>query len=155
MGSYAPPPRLRPSSIPNGARSPSINLGSSSPFYQRPAPSSAFSVTSLVDAYSSLSSRAKRALVGSLLVLFFFGGGWIRRSGDSGVHVRQWRDDVVSTRVAKDGTPRASLFRPAQGATSNAPSVSFSRFLDSQCVHFLCLSLPQHAQELHAHRLSL
>lgn len=144
--------RLRASQAP---RSPSINL----PTHLRDGgggslggglSTSGFSATpsAVLDAFSSLTPRAKKLLVAVVVGILFIGAPLVRSSGDRGTDVRKpvattVLPELVTARAAPDGTLRAGLFRPPQGSPTNDPSTSFTAYLDA---HFGAPSLPLERQ---------
>ncbi|GJN88989.1 hypothetical protein Rhopal_001960-T1 [Rhodotorula paludigena] len=144
--------RLRASQAP---RSPSINL----PTHLRDGgggslggglSTSGFSATpsAVLDAFSSLTPRAKKLLVAVVVGILFIGAPLVRSSGDRGTDVRKpvaatVLPELVTARAAPDGTLRAGLFRPPQGSPTNDPSTSFTAYLEA---HFGPPSLPLERQ---------
>ncbi|GEM07604.1 salivary gland secretion 1 [Rhodotorula toruloides] len=152
-------------SEPHSARSPSVSIalpsgrggrgGQLSPPRSRsPAPGS------FADSLTKLPPRAKRLLALVVALVIVVGGPLALRSGirqrdgleyESPFGTFGGLDERVTSvqkpprrTAANDGTPRAGLFKPLAGASSNLnPSVSLSSFLES---HFGPPTLPRRQQ---------
>ncbi|GAA6050270.1 hypothetical protein JCM3770_002763 [Rhodotorula araucariae] len=129
-------------------RSPSIALPTST--YSRSPPSSSFrgSPAAVLDAFASLTPRARKLLVAAIVAVLLVGGPLVRRAGDRGhdlatssfaAGVSSDLPPLARARTALDGTPRAGLFRPRASSSSDDPSVSLSSYLSS---HFGPPTLP-------------
>ncbi|GAA5834791.1 hypothetical protein JCM11251_003663 [Rhodosporidiobolus azoricus] len=121
------PVRLRP---PGSPRQPSIALPSAYPLSSSPS-SASFSLASVTDVFASLTPRAKKLLAVAVLAVLVVGGPLVRSGGDRGTGGSASGTAAAPVREARDGTPRAGLFRPPAGSTTSDPSVSLNQYLDS------------------------
>ncbi|GAA6012900.1 hypothetical protein JCM10207_008370 [Rhodosporidiobolus poonsookiae] len=128
------PTRLRGPSSP---RVPSIQIphsSHSSPFSYSGATGRAHGspLREALDVFASLNPRAKKLLACAVAAILFLLSPLVWKHGDRGHSPPlPWPQPIVVTQAATDGTPRAALFRPAEGAASSDPSVSLSQFLTS------------------------
>ncbi|BGP47753.1 hypothetical protein JCM10450v2_003618 [Rhodotorula kratochvilovae] len=129
-------------------RSPSIALPTST--HSRSSGPSSFpaSPAAVLDAFASLTPRAKKLLIAAVVAILLVGGPLVRRAGDRGhdlaaspfaAGASSKLPPLITARAAPDGTLRAGLFRPLAPSSSNDPSVSLSSYLSS---HFGPPTLP-------------
>lgn len=110
------------------------------------------------DSLATLPLRAKRLLALAVALVVVVGGPLVLRNKISAGSNIGGRESPFGTfggqgerlttqrpprRTANDGTPRAGVFRPLAGASSNNPSVSLSSYLES---HFGPPTLPAREQ---------
>ncbi|BGP31664.1 hypothetical protein JCM10296v2_003438 [Rhodotorula toruloides] len=143
-------------SEPHAARSPSVSIALPGGGGTAHSPPRSPTPGSFADSLATLPPRAKRLLALVVALVVVVGAplalrGGIRGDGseyESPFGTFGGLDERVAAQrsprpTANDGTPRAGLFKPLAGASSNNPSISLSSFLES---HFGPPNLPPREQ---------